>query len=132
MQYLDMSKLRGRKERNDRDGRTGKADIDFDFGPTEEVGVQGSAEEAETGRRGSHRNGKPKPEPTKKGGGKAGKTETRTWADVMKGLEVENELETANSDKSSNESEAADSEDQNQLEAKQTRRQRKSTLTRRN
>ena len=133
MQYLDMSKLRGRKERNDRDGRTGKADIDFDFGPTEEVGVHRSAEEIETGCRGSQWNGKPKPEPTKKGGGKAGKTETQTWVDVIKGLGIEDELKTIDSVESRNESDVPnsikmfDSEEPNLRWAKQTKRQPKPT-----
>ena len=51
---------------------------------------------------------------------------------MVKGLKTEDELETTNSDKSWNESEATDSEEPNQLKAKRTRRQRKSTPTRRN
>ena len=58
--------------------------------------MHGLAEEAETGRKRNHQNGKPKPELTEKGGGKAGKTKTRTSADVMKGLKDEDELETIN------------------------------------
>ena len=56
------------------------------------------------------------------------KARTWTWSNVVKGLNSEDELETANSDKSGNESEVADSfnmlnsEEPNQLKAKQTRR----------
>ena len=62
---------------------------------------------------------------------------TRTWVEVAKGRS-EDESEIANSDKSGNELEVADSVEQfdskepNQLKAKQTRRQRKSTPTWRN
>ena len=37
------------------------------------------------------------------------KARTRTWYDMVKGLKDEDELETTNSDKSGNESEATDS-----------------------
>ena len=63
------------------------------------------------------------------------KPKTQTWFDVVKGLEVKDELETTNLDKRGNESgiaysvEMFDSEDLNQLKAKRTRRQRKSTPT---
>ena len=59
---------------------------------------------------------KPKPEPTEPRGGKAMKggncskvekdrvdqvkAKTKTWSDVVKGVKIEDELETANSDKS--------------------------------
>ena len=39
-------------------------------------------------------------EPTVQGGGKAKKAKTLTWSDVVKGLDDEDELETANSEKS--------------------------------
>ena len=59
------------------------------------------------------------------------KVKTRKWFDVVKGLKIEDELETANSNKSWNKSKAHDSEEvfdseePNQLKAKWTRRQRK-------
>ena len=62
---------------------------------------------------------------------KGKKAKTKTWSDVAKGLKIENELETANSDKSGNESEAADSVRMfnskmwNQLKAKWKKGQRK-------
>ena len=86
--------------------------------------MHGAIEEAETGRRGSHWNGEPKPKPTEKGRGNAGKTKTRIWSDVVKILKIEDKLETPNSDMSWNELEAADSEEEfdseelNQLKAK--------------
>ena len=64
-------------------------DTEFGFISTEEVGVHGLVEETKTGRKGSHRHRKPKLEPTEKGGGKAKKAETWTWADVIKGLKWE-------------------------------------------
>ena len=57
--------------------------------------VHESTEEAETRRKGSHRNRKPKPEPTERRGGKAKKAKkakTRTWSDVVQGLKSEDEL----------------------------------------
>ena len=86
---------------------------------------------------GDHK-GKPEPKLVKKRGGKAKKaekTKTQTWSEVVTGLKIEDELETTNSDKSKNESEAPDleevfdSKEPNQVKAKQTRRQRKSTST---
>ena len=111
VQYLDMPNFRGRNERrNEEDNRKPKLETNFDFSPTEEVGVHGTTKEAETRHGGSHRNGEAKPKPTKIGGGKAGKTKTQTWFDVVKSLKIEDELETTNSGKSWNESEAPDSE----------------------
>ena len=52
---------------------------------------------------------------------------TKTWSDEVKGLKIEDELRTVNSDKNGNESEIANSveqfnsEEPNQLKAKQTR-----------
>ena len=63
------------------------------------------------------------------------KAKTWTWFDVVKGLKIEDELEIANSEKSGNESEVADSvemfdsEELNQLKAKPIRGQRKVTPT---
>ena len=121
MQHLDMPNLRGRgearnEERND-DIRKAKMNDGFDFEPTLEVKMFEPDEEVEDGwtckdrtdkwrlvkRWGSDHKGKPKPKPTEKGGGKTRKTKTQTWSDVVKGLKVEDELETANSDKSWNE-----------------------------
>ena len=51
VQYLDMPNLRGRNEKDDRDA---ESDTDFDFSPTEEVGVHGTTEEAETRHKGIH------------------------------------------------------------------------------
>ena len=72
-------------------------------------------------RRGSDHKGKPKPKPTEKReckANKAKKTKTRMWSGVVKGLEIENELETANSNKSGNESGTTDSgKSRNKLEA---------------
>ena len=62
-------------------------DTELDFGPTKEVKVFGSAEEAEDGwthsikSRGSDQRGEPKPKPTEKGEGnakEAKKTKTQT------------------------------------------------------
>ena len=96
VQYLDMLTLR---VRNEQDDRKAESETNFDFGPTEEVRVHRTTKEAETGCKGSHRNGEPKPKPTEKGGGKAGKAKTKTWANVVKGLK-EDESETTDSDKS--------------------------------
>ena len=69
----------------------------------------------------------PEPEPTEQGGDKAKKGReamTKTWSDVVKGLKIEDELETTNSDKSGDESETTDlvqmfdSETPNQLKDK--------------
>ena len=132
VQYLDMPNLRGRNEsRNEKYDRKAESKTDFDFGSTEEVGVRRSTEEAETGCKGSHRNGKPKPEPTEKMGckaKKAKKTNRWAWYDVVQGLKTEEEFVTTNSEKSLNESESPisedmlDSEERDQLKAKGTRR----------
>ena len=66
------------------------------------------------------------------------KAKTHISSDVVKGLKIENELETTNLDNSGNESKTTDSgemfdlEELDQLKATQTRRQRKSTPTQRN
>ena len=75
------------------------------------------------------------------------KAKTRTWFDVVKGLNPEDELENTNSDKSQNKPEVTDSdqswneletadsiqqtdsEEPDRLKAKRTRRQQKMTLT---
>ena len=125
-----MLNLRGRNEKGD---QKAELETDFDFSLTKEVRVHGSAEKAETGRRGSHRNGKPKPEPTKNGEGRAGKTETGTWADVVKGLGIKDKSEGVDSIESRNESDVPDSIEMFDLEepnlrwAKQTKRQPKPT-----
>ena len=85
----------------------------------------------ETRHKGTHRNRKPKSKPTEKGGGKAKKakkTNRLAWSDVVQGLMTEEELVTANSENSLNESESPisedmlDSEERDQLKAKGTRR----------
>ena len=79
-----------------------KLDTKLDFGPTEEVRVFGSVEEAEDGwthvgrtdkwrfvrRRGRDHKGKSEPKTTEKGGGKAKKTKAWPWSDVVKGLKT--------------------------------------------
>ena len=117
VQYLDMMNLRGRNEKDDTEV---ESETDFDFGPTKEVGLHRTTEEAETGCRGSHRNRVNESEPTKQGGGgakKGRKTKTRTWANFMKGLRIEDRLETTNSNKTWNESKAADSEEEFDLKS---------------
>ena len=51
------------------------------------------------------------------------KAKTRTWSDVVKGLEPEDESGATDSDKSWNESETIDSEEPDQFKAKRMRRQ---------
>ena len=89
-------------------------------------------EEAEENYGGS--NQRSKPEPTEQGGGESKrrrKARTQTWSNVVKGLNKEDKLETADSDKSGNGSETAnsvkqfDSEEPNNLKAKRTKGKRK-------
>ena len=102
LRHLDVLNLRARRVSRDREReqeRSGidhdtESDAEFDFGSTEEV-EGGSAEESKIGHKGSSRRKKLKP--TKHGGD-----------DAIKGEKTEDELETANSDKSENRSEEAD------------------------
>ena len=118
LQHLDVPNLRGRRREEEVQA---ESDEEFDFV---------TAEEVEDGYGGSDRRKEPGPEPTKKGGDKAKKgkkARTKTWLDVVKGLKTEDELETTNSNKNGNGSETTDlveqldSEEPNQLKAKQTR-----------
>ena len=124
LQHLDMPNLRRRhSERSGRDQKS-ESDGEFDFGMTEEdIDVYG----------GSNQRNEPKSKITEQGGGKAKKgrkANTRTWADMVKGLKEE-ELETSNLDKSMNVSETTDSVEQfdsnesNHMEAKRIKRQPK-------
>ena len=117
-----MPNLRGIKGKGERilGDRKAESDEEFDLGSGEE------AEEGYGGR--TQRN---EPEPTEQGGGKAKKgrkANTRTWADMVKGLKEE-ELETSNLDKSMNVSETTDSVEQfysnesNHMKANWTKRQ---------
>ena len=89
-------------------------------------------EEVKDGHGGSNR--RKKPEPADQGGDETKKdknAKTKTWSVVVKGLKIEDELETTNSDRNENESEIADSvrmfdlETPNQLEAERKEGQRK-------
>ena len=83
-------------------------------------------EEADRENRGHNRREKLKT--TEQGGDKA---KTKTWFDVVKGLQIDDELETINSDVSGNESvvtdsiEMFDSDMPNRLRAKRRKEQRK-------
>ena len=121
LQHIDMPNLRGRSEEGEEGNEVRKADSDdeFNFGPTEEVGMSNQAKEVmdvwTDGRRSSNRRiarCRGRPEPTEPRGRKAVKgknggiveedkadrvkTKTKTWADVVKGLEVD-ESETTDS-----------------------------------
>ena len=128
--HLDVPNLRGRdvrdvqndhtrgrdvpKRREVLKDRNTESDDEFDFKLAEE-GEGGSAEESESGRKGSSR--KKEPKPTKHGGDEA-----------IKGEKTEDELETTNSDESEDRSEEAesvrmfDSDTLNQPRAKWKRR----------
>ena len=92
---------------------------------------------------GNNHDGEPKEEfdfgaPAEEAEGSMEKAKTQKWSDVVRGLKPEVKSEGTNSDKSWNESETADSDQQmdpdesDQLEAKETRTQRKSMPSRRN
>ena len=91
-----------------------ESDGEFDFEPVEEV---------EEGSKGC--SCKKEARTAKSGGDKA---EIETWSDVVKGLKIEEKLETANSDKSGIESKEFDSIEMfdldmpNRLMAKQRKR----------
>ena len=117
LRHFDVPNLRGRNVPDDHEReqeRSGK-----DLGSAEEA-ESGSAEESESGHKGSSR--KKEPKPTRHGGD-----------DAVKGEKTGDELETANSDESSDESENRsevtelvrmfDSDTLNQLRAKRKRRQ---------
>ena len=123
MRHLDVRNLRGRtvpndqareQERSGRDRAT-KSDDEFDFGSAEEA-ERGPAEKSGSGQKGSSRRREPKP--TMHRGG-----------DAIEGKKTEDELETANSDESKDQSEVAesvqmfDSDTLNQLRPKWKRRQ---------
>ena len=132
-----MPNLKGRKKGSGSD-REAESDEEFDFGTIEEV---------EDGYGGSNRKREPKLESTEPRGSRAAKggngskvgkskadqmkAKTKTWSVVVKGLKIEDELETTNLDKSGNESEIDDSvrmfdsETPNHLDAKQKKGQRK-------
>ena len=109
LEHLDIANLSGGKERSGRDWKV-ESEEEFDFGSTEEDGGE-SAKEAEGGWRGINRREETEPTEPKGGravegrnGGRANqeKAKTKRWLDVVKGLNIEEELEKANSDKSGN------------------------------
>ena len=111
LHHLDLPHLRGRIG-----------------GATEKKGVELNEEFSTSDRvRASGKGGKIKKDITD---GKI-KAKIRTWSDMVKVLKIEDELETTNSNKSGDESEAADSveqfdsEEPNHLKAKRTKGQRK-------
>mgnify|MGYP000586063982 CR=1 FL=1 len=90
------------------------------------------AEEAKAKYKGCNQREDTKTKTTKQGEGKSKKgrkVRTQTWSDVVKGLNKDDELETANLDKSRNGSEITDSFKQidsnklNQLKAKRMKGQ---------
>ena len=94
-----MPNFKGRNsERSERD-RKAKLDEEFNFE---------SVHEAEDRYGGSYQRNEPKPKTTEQGEDRVKKAKTKTWSNVVKGLK-EDELEKANSDKSGNGSETADS-----------------------
>ena len=115
LRHLDVSNLRGRKDRKDHErehersesDRNSESDDEFDFGSAEEV--EGSSRRKE-------------PKSAEHWGDEANKGEN---------AKIEEELETANSDKSEDESNTAnsvrmfDSETPNQLKAKRKKGQQK-------
>ena len=123
LRHLDVPNLRGRTVPNDqareqeRSGtdRDTESDEEFDFGLAEEA-KGGSAEKSGSGQKGSSRRREPKA--------------TMHWGkDAIEGEKTEDELETANSNKSENRSEEAesvrmfDSDTLNQPRPKRKRRQ---------
>ena len=103
LRHLDLPNLRGRRvsreraREHERSGRDRDTELDdkFDFGSAEEAEGE-SAEECESGHKGSNR--KKEPKLIKHGGD-----------DTIKGKKIEDELETTNSDESGNRSEVAES-----------------------
>ena len=135
IQHLDVSHLRGRAA-----GKNNHCDDEQEKEPAEDK--RRAKEEAESTEevKTSDRAGR-----SSKGGrvkkdraDRRKKAKTRTWSDVVKGLEPEDESGATDSDKSWNESETVDSvqqtdsEEPDQFKAKQTRMQRKSMPSRRN
>ena len=99
MRHLDVPNLRGRRVSRDR-AREQKEDpkdrdAEFDFGSAEEA-EGGSAEKSGCGQKGSSRRREPKPT-------------IHRGDDAIEGKKTEDELENANSDKSENRSEVAES-----------------------
>ena len=118
-----MPNLRGRKEEQE-EGRE-RSGIDRDVELDEKLDFR-SAEEAKEENRG--RNHKKETKIVGQGGDtakKGGKAEIKTWYDVIKGLETEDELETTNSGRERSESEIFNSDTTNRLRAKRRKRQRK-------
>ena len=127
LRHLDVPNLRGRRVPNDqareqeRSGgdrggdRDTESDVEFDFGSAEEA-ERGPAEKSESGQKGSSRRREPKPT-------------VQGEDDAIEGEKTEDELETANSNKSENQSEQAksvrmfDSDTLNQPRPKRKRRQ---------
>ena len=112
-----MPNLRGRKNPKDhkREHEKSGSDCDaesaveFDFGSVEEA-EGGSAKEFKSGHGGNNRREEPKSADQGGDESKKGKNaKTKICSDVMKGHKIEDELETANSDKSRGEAETADS-----------------------
>ena len=94
-----MPNLRGR---NSERSAKAESDEEFDFGSTDE---------AEDRYGGSYQRNEPKPKTTEQGEDRVKKAKTKTWSDVVKGLnglKKEDELETTNSDKRGNGSEKVD------------------------
>ena len=109
-----MLNLRGRKDHEREQERSGRdredePEEEFDFRSTKEA-EGGSAKKSKSGHEGNSQRKEPKSD--EHGADEARKREkakTKTWSDVVKGLNSEDELEIANSDKSRNGSETADS-----------------------
>ena len=102
MRHLDVPNLRGREVPKDQAAeheRSGRDDTEssdeFDLGSAEEA-ERGPAEMSSYGQKGSSQRREPKPT-------------MHRGDDAIEGEKTEDELETANSDKSENRSEVADS-----------------------
>ena len=105
MRHLDTPNLKGRQQERERErsgsDRDAETAEEFDFRP---------AEEAEEENRGRNRKEEPKTAEQRGNTTKKGvKAKTKTWCDVVKGLKIEDELETTNSDVSGIGSEVTDS-----------------------
>ena len=103
VQYLNLANLRGRiYKRNEKDDREAKWNTNFKSKVIKEVELHGTATKAKTQHKRSHHNEEPKLEATENVRHRHRHRQTQLWADVMKGFENEEELETANSTKRTN------------------------------
>ena len=90
MEHLDIANLSGGKERSGRDWKV-ESEEEFDLR---------SAEEAKDKYGRSNQRNEPKPKTAEQGGDRFREAKTKTWSDMVKGLKIDDELETTNSDKS--------------------------------